>query len=323
MDRDKWQLLMEDGARALDSQALPEAEEAFIQALTLAEQQEDSENLALIKTLTELAAVQLALRQYTEAEQSYLRALSLVDDCQNADGTGTHLLSSLGRLYYDLSEFDQAEPIYQRALEQLESELGAEHIGLSNLLSDLASVCNELSKVEEAEKLYLRVLKIKSKEYGEQYDGIETDIEHLATLYINASRYTEAEALYTELISGRERIYGEDGLELVNALTKLIEIKRAQDKLEEADPIYDRIISMQAGILGAGHPATRQIRRQQAIGYYMRALNHKGDGHSEPSRRDIIRASELGLDETEMQILNHAVLQQTSQTLDDKDISLN
>lgn len=306
MDNEVWESLMKEGAEAFANQSLKQAEEAFAKAVQLAEQTKSTEQ-ALIESLTNLAVVQQTLRHYTEAETTYKRALELLDGSDAPQKPELpYLLRKLGTLYFGLSEFDEAEPLYKRAAELVEQELGSEDVELAKYLTNLASVYHEKEETEKAEKLYQRILKIKTDALGPRYDGFELDIENLAGIYFNSNQMDKAESLYLELLAAHEQMYGDDALELIPDLKNLIEIKSAQAKIDQSDQFYDRIVSLQESMFGPDNPASKTMRQQQAAGYFMRAVNHERNGNNELAQADFARATNLGLDQSKMQIIGFA-----------------
>ncbi len=78
-------------------------------------------------------------------------------------------------------KYEQAEPLYQRALAIAEQQLGAEHPDTAISLNNLAALYHEQGKYEQAEPLYQRALAI--------------DLNNLAAIYRAQGKYEQAEPL--------------------------------------------------------------------------------------------------------------------------------
>ena len=78
------------------------------------------------------------------------------------------LLMQVGKYLQQRAEYEQAEPLYLRALRISEQVEGPEHPSTGNTLHALASLYQHQGKYEQAEALYLRALRI-----SEQVEGPE------------------------------------------------------------------------------------------------------------------------------------------------------
>ena len=72
-------------------------------------------------------------------------------------------LNKLAQLYYAQGKFNQAEPLYKRALEISEMILGPDHPDLATTLSNLAAVYDAQGKHSLAAPFHKRTLAILEK----------------------------------------------------------------------------------------------------------------------------------------------------------------
>jgi tetratricopeptide (TPR) repeat protein len=68
------------------------------------------------------------------------------------------VLYSLGYLYSDWGKLNEAEKLYQRALQGYEKAPGAEHTSTLDTVNNLGSLYTNQGKMDEAEKMYQRAL---------------------------------------------------------------------------------------------------------------------------------------------------------------------
>jgi tetratricopeptide (TPR) repeat protein len=131
------------------------------------------------------------------------------------------LASSLNNLAYDYLEmgrFDDAEPLYRRALAMHEKLLGPNHpkVGLS--LNNLAEISWHQNDLEEAESLYRRALAIKLKTIGLLHPSTEKTVNNLAQIYREQGRYQEAYHLFEDSVAIAEKTLGPDHPDVARAL---------------------------------------------------------------------------------------------------------
>ena len=75
-------------------------------------------------------------------------------------------LNNLAGLYSSQGKYEEAEPLYQQALEMLQKLLGTEHPDIATSLNNLAGLYSSQGKYEEAEPLYQQALAIAEKSLG-------------------------------------------------------------------------------------------------------------------------------------------------------------
>ena len=75
-------------------------------------------------------------------------------------------LNNLAVLYWNQGKYEQAEPLYQRALEAQERVLGPEHPNTLGTVNNLAILYWNQGKYEQAEPLYQRALAIREQVFG-------------------------------------------------------------------------------------------------------------------------------------------------------------
>ena len=78
--------------------------------------------------------------------------------------------------------YEKAEPLYQRALEIREAQLGPEHPDVATSLNNLAELYRLQGRYEEAEPLYQRALGIFEAQLGPEHPNTVTVRENLETL---------------------------------------------------------------------------------------------------------------------------------------------
>ena len=91
--------------------------------------------------------------KYAEAEKQFLAALREAEKFGSADRRLARSLTSLATLYRTQGKYNDAEPLYQRALEIDEKVLGTEDTQVAADLNNLGVLYHAQAKYSEAEAL--------------------------------------------------------------------------------------------------------------------------------------------------------------------------
>ena len=87
-----------------------------------------------------------------------------------------------------MGAFDQALPLYQRALKIREKALGPEHPDTAASLNNLAALYWAMAAYDQALPLYQRALKIREKALGPEHPDTSVSLNNLAMLYHSHGR---------------------------------------------------------------------------------------------------------------------------------------
>ena len=95
-----------------------------------------------------------------------------------------------------MAAYDQALPLYQRALKIREKALGPEHPDTSVSLNNLAMLYHSMGAYDQALPLFQRALKIREKVLGPEHPATATSLNNLAGLYEDQGAYAKAVPLH-------------------------------------------------------------------------------------------------------------------------------
>src|SRR3712207_5105585 len=98
----------------------------------------------------------------------------------------------LGRRYVEMGKDEQAELLFQRALDIKEKALGPNHISVAVSLSNLAEIYIHKEQYTKAESLLKRSVTIFEKSLGMSHPDLATVIENYALLLRAMNRNEEA-----------------------------------------------------------------------------------------------------------------------------------
>jgi tetratricopeptide (TPR) repeat protein len=252
-----------------------------------------------------------ASARYEQEFELLKAARSAYETNQNCDRYLAALLNDLGGSYQTRGKYDSAEPLYQRALDIHERQLGADHPHTARSLNNLANLYYSQGKYESAEPLYQRALDIYERQLGIDHPHTATSLNNLANLYESQGKYESAEPLYQRALDICERQLGADHPYTATSLNNLAALYQSQWKYESAEPLYQSALDMRERQLGADHPDTAASLNNLAALYQSQGKYES----AEPlyQRALDIRERQLGADHphTAISLSNLADLYQT------------
>jgi len=134
--------------------------------------------------------------------------VDLIDTWEFTFSEARVLLNQLGYYLGQRAQYEEAEPLYQRAIAIGEKTLGPEHPLLAIYINNLANLYRDQGKYEEAEPLYQRAIAIGEKTLGPEHPDLATWLNNLANLYCDQGRYEEAEPLFKRALAVYEQKLG-------------------------------------------------------------------------------------------------------------------
>ncbi|TFH47271.1 MAG: tetratricopeptide repeat protein [ANME-2 cluster archaeon] len=164
------------------------------------------------------------------------------------------LLNNTGFYIYKRARFEEAESLFNRALDISEKVLESDHPDVANILNNLANLYKDLGKYENAELLYTRALDIREKALGLDHPEVATILNNLAVLYHQQGKYEDAEPLHNRALNIREKALGPDHPKVANSLNNLAAHYHQQLKYDDAEPLYERALDISEKVLEPDHP---------------------------------------------------------------------
>jgi tetratricopeptide (TPR) repeat protein len=173
-----------------------------------------------------------------------------------------------GQALYAAGQYEEAIPLFRRALELGEREFGPDHPTTAVLINNLAFLYKHQGRYAEAEPLLKRVLAIDEKALGPDHPDVAGSLNNLAFLYHNQGRYEAAEPLYKRALAIDEEALGPDHPNVALSLNNLAELYRVQGRYEAAEPLKKRALAIYEEALGPDHPDVAMSLNNLALLYY-------------------------------------------------------
>ncbi len=248
---ERWKAHNETGRRHFERAEFAEAEQEYIAALRQA-------TLLGAVTLTELGQVAFSLRDFTQSEGYFRRALTIREQALGMESVDLmQALNDLAAPYLSRGELEQAERLYRRALSIGDAQLGELHVDMTVTLSNLARLHNRKSEYRAAAPLLGRLLAIKQKSLGESHPHAISLMLAVANARSSLGEHEVAEELVKRALILQERAQAGDS-EMVRTLTALAKVYTAAGKTQLGNETADKAAQRQkrVGML----PRTRNTR---------------------------------------------------------------
>ena len=189
-------------------------------------------------------------RRFADAEKHLRRAV------RHAEARGADhpvlaaALSDLAEVYRAQAKYDEAVPLYQRAIEIAEKSRGPHDASLARPLNSLALVYRAQGMYDEAEPLCRRALGILEKSASaKSVDDriLAPSVNNLLAVYLAQGRYGEALPLYRRAVALKERILGPAHPDLAGSFGNYAALLRKLKHEEEAATWEARAQTLRGG----------------------------------------------------------------------------
>ncbi|KAH7134383.1 hypothetical protein EDB81DRAFT_844943 [Dactylonectria macrodidyma] len=210
-------------------------------------------------------------------------------------------LHMLGMLYSDQGKFQEAEEMYERALEGTEEVLGPDHTSTLDTVHNLGNLYLDQGKFKRAEEMYERALEGHEKALGRHHISTLSTVHSLGSLYRGQGKLKEAEEMYERALEGYEKALGLHHILTLMTVHNLGNLYRDQGKFKEAEEMYERALEGREKALGPDHTLTldtvnnlgnlylEQGKFKEAEEMYERAL----EGYEKALRPDYISTLDI------------------------------
>jgi len=204
------------------------------------------------------------------------------------------LLDTVGRVYRNLGDYEEAESLVVEALRIREEILEPHDHQIAESLIHLAWLYDKKGSYGESEPLRQRAIEIVESVYGHDDPAVADALNDLAVLYRTMGRYGDAVPLHLKSLEIRESIFGNDSPQVAASLNNLAVVYRRQGRFSEAASLYERSLAIRQAELGLEHPQVAASLNNLAIVY--RHQGRYADAEVLYRRSLAIREAELGPD---------------------------
>jgi tetratricopeptide (TPR) repeat protein len=207
-----------------------------------------------VQAFVRQSEVLVARGAYLKAERPCKQAIHVAEVEIKADEDIAFALNALGVVYKYTSRFDEAEPLYRRALALTVRARGRSDPEVASILHNLGGLEHSRGRFARGEPYARRSVAIRERALGPIHPQVAADIAALAAILDGRSKRKEAETLLRRAIDIFARTLGKDHFEVGFNLGQLAAVCHASGRLAEAARLYARAVRIQRRALGARHP---------------------------------------------------------------------
>jgi tetratricopeptide (TPR) repeat protein len=164
------------------------------------------------------------------------------------------LSSLIGRVYYELGNYEQAGQMQRSALAINQKLFGPESREAAAALNDLGLTCWREGKQAEAETHDLQALALWRRLAGDESPQVATSLNNLADVYRHYGRPRDAEPLARQALAIRENLFGKDSLEAAESLRVLSILMGDEGKWSESEAMGRQVLAIRRQRLGPNDP---------------------------------------------------------------------
>jgi serine/threonine protein kinase len=171
----------------------------------------------------------------------------------NQPAVEAELRSLIGRLYFEIGNYDRTEAMHRAALAINRRLFGPESQEVAASLNDLGLALWKEGNLAEAESTHREALGIRRRLFGNQNAEVATSLNNLATVYRHQRRLPKAEALIREALEIRRQLFSNEHLEVADSLHNLSIVLGDEGKGAESEATAREVLAMRRGLLGNEH----------------------------------------------------------------------
>jgi serine/threonine protein kinase len=164
------------------------------------------------------------------------------------------LRSLIGRLYFEIGNYDGAEAMHRAALASNRKLFGPESKEAAASLNDLGLAFWREGKQAEADAAHREALAIRRRLFGNENRDVATSLNNLANVYRHDKKPTEAEPLAREALRIRENLFGNDSLEAAESLRVQSILLGDEGKPAEAEAMAREVLAIRRKLLDSRDP---------------------------------------------------------------------
>lgn len=208
--------------RLFDAGEHAAAVEVGRRVVTLTEQEASQDTETLQVAVMNLGLAQQLSGDYLGAEQSYLRAIALIEAAgRSASPRLARAQAGLATAYYSARRYDLAAPALDRAIALSRRTEGLFNEDQLPLLAKQSDSLTQLGQLEQALQSRRYALRLVERRYGQRSLRFAQELESLGRWYSAVAAYEGARTTLLRALNTVEKLEGSESINLVGPLTAL------------------------------------------------------------------------------------------------------
>jgi tetratricopeptide (TPR) repeat protein len=178
------------------------------------------------------------------------------------------LRSTIGKSYFGLGLYDEAERHLPVAVEIHRRLLGEEHVETIRSMNALTRLYYRQGRIDEARELNERTVEKARHGLGEGNAETLTALNLKGALMRETDRLEGLLTLYKNVLEQRRRTLGEEHLDTLGSMHNLAFVYFQTGRTSEAASLFEQIIAINRRVRDDEHPDTLLTMRMLAMAYY-------------------------------------------------------
>jgi eukaryotic-like serine/threonine-protein kinase len=177
------------------------------------------------------------------------------------------LMDTMGRVYFELGNYDTAAQLAEEALRYREGAFGRDSLEVASTLNSIGAIKGQQGAFIEAERMLLEALDIQRRRLGHENPRVAETLLTLGEVRYASGDWPGAERTLHESLGMYRKVAGSDDLGLANALNDLALVLERQSKREEVEALYRESLAIRRKRLGNDNPYVAQTLNNIALLY--------------------------------------------------------
>ena len=203
--------------------------------MQVTEQLDGRDTMALVTPLNNLARTAYLLKDYSAAEEQYLRSIKIIETRASHSARLPHTLFGLGRVYMAAGQIEFAITMYKRAVEITRKTDGLFSTTQLPFLYPLIDAYMSADHVSDADREEQYLVSIAERNYPPQSAQFIASIERLAAWQERQAKFVTARHFYARAIEFTRRAGDLKDIRQVNQLRGLARCYRSEFLYGAAD----------------------------------------------------------------------------------------
>jgi serine/threonine-protein kinase len=187
------------------------AEELYLRSIAIREQAETPDTIAISFATNDLADIYRLQGRFDSALELHLRSIEGVAHLGDEHPAPGLFRQNLAYLYYEMGDYESAEPSFRAYLDTLTRLYGENHAYINIPLVNLAKIRYAKGEYQQARPLLERAVSIaSSSSQGPDHQWTLSAINELAAVATRQGRFDEAETLFQRSLATWRRLRSEN-----------------------------------------------------------------------------------------------------------------
>ncbi|HEX4962130.1 MAG TPA: serine/threonine-protein kinase [Thermoanaerobaculia bacterium] len=164
------------------------------------------------------------------------------------------LMDAIGEVAFGLGRYDQAQPLFEKALALRRKTFGPKSLPVAESLEHLALLMQERSDLPVAEAYLRQALALKRRLLGPRDLAVARTLNELGEVVADQVHYAEAETLHRQALDIAHQVEGPVGITVADSTLGLAKRKKERGDLAAAEQLFRQGLEIERRALGSQDP---------------------------------------------------------------------